>query len=142
MHNRSPSSLVSTTSQVPRRPPTCNGVAAPVTPAADPRLPRRVLENVVGNARRFIDESGVIAVEVERVGDRAVVSISNDGPSIPPDLRARLFEKATGEDKGRQASTRGLGLYFCKLVVEAHGGTIRVADPPTGARFEISLPLL
>lgn len=115
---------------------------APVTAAVDPRLTRRVLENVVGNATRFIDESGVIAVEVERVGDRAVVSISNDGPSIPPDLRARLFEKYTGEDKGRQASTRGLGLYFCKLVVEAHGGTIRVADPPTGARFEISLPLL
>lgn len=114
----------------------------PVTAAVDPRLTRRMLENVVGNATRFIDDKGVIEVQVERVGDRAVVAISNDGPAIAPELRARLFEKYMGEHKGRQTSTRGLGLYFCRLVVEAHGGTIAVGDPPSGARFEISLPLL
>jgi signal transduction histidine kinase len=63
----------------------------------------------------------------------------NTGPSIPPALRERLFEKyRKGDDRKAQS---GMGLYFCRLACEAHGGSIRLADNPDfGTCFEITLP--
>lgn len=71
-----------------------------------------------------------------------MVAVSNDGPTIEPQIRESLFGKYTGDDpSARRATTRGLGLYFCRLVVEAHAGTIQAAEVTQGARFEIRLPL-
>jgi PAS domain S-box-containing protein len=108
----------------------------------DVRLIERVLQNLVGNAIKFTPSGGVIRVEgklqAEDLG-RALVSVSDTGTGIPPEIQERLFQKfVTGEQQGRGS---GLGLAFCKMVVEAHGERIWVADSAeSGTTFAFTLP--
>jgi len=74
----------------------------------------------------------------------AVLTISDDGPGIPPEARSRVFERFTRLDDARHGATggTGLGLAIARDVIRRHGGTITV-DPETvsGARFVIKLPV-
>jgi len=73
-----------------------------------------------------------------------VVSVQDQGPGISEEHQARIFEKFVQVGKGRSAEkvSVGLGLAFCKMAVEAHGGRIWVeSEPGQGARFSFSLPL-
>jgi signal transduction histidine kinase/FixJ family two-component response regulator len=104
----------------------------------DRRLLQRVLENLLDNALRHCPPTGRVRLALRRDGSDAVVSVHNDGPPLPASARARLFEKYAGTvDDPR---SRGLGLYFCRLVVESHGGTIDATTPATGVEFELRLP--
>jgi PAS domain S-box-containing protein len=108
---------------------------------ADPRLVSRILHNLVGNSIKFTREGGAIRVSALSDSPSALrVAVSDDGPGIPPELRDRLFQKfTTGDVKGRGT---GLGLAFCRLAVEAHGGRIWVDTPPGGGTtFSFTLPL-
>jgi two-component system, sensor histidine kinase and response regulator len=108
---------------------------------ADPALLRRVIENILDNSLRYTPESGHIGFAV-RSADAVEIAISNDGPPIASQDRERIFEKfARGSAESPAAGSAGLGLYFCKRAVEAHGGQIGVvetADWPTS--FVIHLP--
>jgi signal transduction histidine kinase len=78
------------------------------------------------------------------VGEESVrVEVIDTGPGIPVEERTRIFEKFT-QIQGRVGSRRGsgLGLAFCKMAVEAHGGNIWVEDGPDGrgSRFAFTLP--
>jgi two-component system sensor histidine kinase/response regulator len=108
---------------------------------ADRTLLQRVLENVLDNAFRYTPARGRIAVTVQaKLG--VEINVSNDGPVIPEQDRLRIFEKfRRGVSDGTSSGNAGLGLYFCKRAVEAHGGGIDVVetkDWPTS--FRISLP--
>ncbi|MBN1889256.1 MAG: hybrid sensor histidine kinase/response regulator [Thermoflexales bacterium] len=116
---------------------------------ADAGLIRRVLQNLVGNAIKFTPDGGAVRVRArleELEGHPAIlISVSDTGGGIPPEIRDRLFKKfVAGKQKGRGS---GLGLAFCKLVLEAHGGRIWVEDKPSppeggnGATFTFSLPI-
>jgi signal transduction histidine kinase len=108
---------------------------------ADPALLQRVLENIVENAFRYTPPDGHIALSAHAAG-RIEIAVSNDGPKIPVGDRARIFNKfARGESEAPRSGSAGLGLYFCKRVVEAHGGAIAVVESdrwPTS--FKITLP--
>jgi signal transduction histidine kinase len=67
--------------------------------------------------------------------------IGNDGPPVPPALRQAIFDKFTREEQGGTRRNLGLGLYFCRLAMEAHGGRIWVSDKPMPAVFGIELPM-
>ena len=75
-------------------------------------------------------------------GGRSVllVSVSDNGPGIPDEIRSRLFQRfVTGRQQGRGS---GLGLAFCKVAVEAHGEHIWVESAPgQGTTFTFSLPI-
>jgi PAS domain S-box-containing protein len=105
----------------------------------DEMLVRRVVENLVGNAIKFMPAGGTVRVRVEPGEGTVRVSVSDDGPGIEPELSARLFEKfVTGRRAGRGS---GLGLAFCRLAVEAHGGAIGLDTVPVkGATFHFTLP--
>jgi K+-sensing histidine kinase KdpD len=113
--------------------------------AIDAALVTRVLQNLITNASRFVPTGGEVKVEValSRDRERVVVAIENDGPSIPDAIRTTLFEKYGQANAAQATHNRGLGLYFCRLVTDRHGGDIRVLEPATGsgARFEIALPV-
>jgi signal transduction histidine kinase len=108
---------------------------------ADPRLVSRILHNLVGNSIKFAAEGGAIRVSVLSESPSMMrVVVSDDGPGIGAELKERLFQKfATGDVMGRGT---GLGLAFCRLAVEAHGGRIWVeSQPGRGSTFAFTLPL-
>lgn len=89
---------------------------------ADADLLRRVLQNLVGNALKFTPSGGKVTVALEQRDGRVLVSVRDTGSGVPQDLRPRLFQKfSAGTATGRGS---GLGLAFCRLAVEAHGGKI------------------
>jgi K+-sensing histidine kinase KdpD len=117
-----------------------NPVLAPI----DLSLVRRVLENILNNAFRYVQKNGAIAIGVRPEGGKAIVTIENNGPQIPAGILASLFDKygdAVRADEVSALSNRGLGMYFCRLVLDAHHGTIRAFNQPAGVCFEFALPL-
>lgn len=110
---------------------------------ADHALLRRALENLVSNALRYSPPSGRVLVEARREGPHFSFAVRNEGPLIPPAVRASLFEKYVqgGTHEENRRAGFGLGLYFCKLCVDAHGGTLGLEDaPPWGASFVLRVP--
>lgn len=110
---------------------------------ADADLLRRVLENLVENAVRHAPHGTTVRVSTTPRGDAVEVRIADEGIGIPEALREAVFERFVRgpegqDDRGRGG--RGLGLTFCKLAVEAHGGRIWVEDARPGAAFLVRLP--
>jgi signal transduction histidine kinase len=107
---------------------------------ADRDLIRRVLENLVDNAIRHAPEGTAIRLGAASAGGGTEVRVADTGLGVPVDQRDRVFERfvQAPEDSGGRTN-RGLGLAFCKLAVEAHGGTIRIEDAKPGAVFCLTL---
>lgn len=104
---------------------------------------RQVLVNLLGNAIKFAPLGSTVVVCAE-VGDgEAVVSVSDQGPGIPPELRERVFDRffqVRTKDKATQGT--GLGLAIVREIVEAHGGRVWVEEGVGGgACIRFSLPL-
>lgn len=102
---------------------------------ADRELLRRIVANLLTNAVRYAPDGSVVDLRAFRDGDRLRVEVSDDGPGIAPEYHARIFEKFGRVEMQRQGSdhSTGLGLAFCKLAVEAHGGRIGVESPSSRA---------
>ena len=97
----------------------------------DRSLLLRVVENLVTNALRYTPPNGRVRMEVGTDSAGIYLAVRNDGTPIPAEQRERLFDKyAQGDKEKRARSGYGLGLYFCKLAVEAHGGQLTVEDAP------------
>lgn len=96
---------------------------------ADRALFRRVVDNIVDNALRYVPDRGRVVFRAERVGGRTQIRIANTGPALPVEMRERIFEKFA-QLEARALGNFGLGLYFCRLAVEAHGGRIWVESTP------------
>jgi len=111
---------------------------------ADEEKINRVLANLMDNAVKYTPSGGRITVSVEARPERVLISIANTGLTIPPEDRERIFERFT-RASGGQARTPGfgLGLAFCRLAVEAHGGKIWVepGESGQGNRIIFSLPV-
>ncbi len=104
----------------------------------------QVLNNLFSNAARHAPESSPIRVDAVRDGVHVAISVSDQGPGIPPDRLPHLFRKHAGLLGGeRGAAGAGLGLAICKGLVEAHGGRIRAegGGAGRGARFTFTLPV-
>jgi two-component system, OmpR family, heavy metal sensor histidine kinase CusS len=107
----------------------------------DRELTGRVINNIMNNALRYAPPGSCVVMGTCD-GDRGVTAfIENAGPSIPDSLKARLFDKYGQPDAtGSAPVAQGLGLYFCRLAMEAQGGSIAVMDRPGGGvRFEVTL---
>jgi len=103
----------------------------------------RVLENLLDNATRYAPRGGRCAISAKRTDDGVEIAIGNNGPPVPPADREAIFGRFFQVERRRQSAraNRGLGLYFCKLAVEAHRGTIRVEERgDLGAVFVVTLP--
>jgi two-component system OmpR family sensor kinase len=139
----------------------------PVLVSGDEHRLHQVLANVLSNAGKHTPDGATVTV---RVGDtlpdagagpaaaqtirrgalppppRTVVSVTDNGPGIPPDLLPDLFERFTRADTSRSrttsAASTGLGLAIVDAVVAAHGGAVLVTSRPGLTSFSIALPRL
>lgn len=104
----------------------------------------QIVENLLTNAAKYGDPSLPVRLHAGREGARVVVSVENRGPGIPSEELQTLFERFTRSRSAEASSVRGLGLglYICRGLVEAHGGTIWVESEPGGVTaFRFTLPL-
>lgn len=102
----------------------------------------RVLTNLLDNAVKFTPVHGSIALDVKREGERILFTISDTGPGIAPEHHRRVFDRFARLESTNGLKGTGLGLAFCKLAVEAHGGHIWVeSELGQGSRFKFTLPL-
>jgi two-component system OmpR family sensor kinase len=109
---------------------------------ADPDRLRQVLENLAANAMKHSPAGLPVGLDVqaqERTRGRWVcITVSDQGPGIPPDMLDTLFERFA---RGPGSTGLGLGLYLARQIATAHGGTLEVTSKPgEGTRFELSLP--
>lgn len=110
---------------------------------ADPALLSRVIENLLSNAIRHtpLNASITISATTKHHG-RVQVAIANPGSHIAPELLQTIFDKYVQGSNSASSSgyrTTGLGLTFCRMVVEAHGHTITAANTPEGVEFYFTL---
>lgn len=116
----------------------------------DKDLINRVIANLLNNAIKYSPPGGNITLGANygESGNWLTVYIEDEGKGIPKDYQDKIFEKfiqlETGQDKVHKFRTsRGLGLTFCKLAVEAHGGRIWVeSDIGRGSKFCFNLPII
>lgn len=112
----------------------------------DQNLFRRALENLLDNALRYAPSGTRVDIAAARVDGAVEVTVADAGPGVPAAMSEHIFDRfvqatpAAKEGHGNARTGRGLGLAFCKTVVEAHGGTIRVEDANPGARFVTRWP--
>jgi len=117
--------------------------SAPVTVVADGDLLLRVIQNLLGNALKFTPSDGWIRLGIEPDDNHVCVRVRDNGPGVPAEYQAQIFEKfgqVEAGSNGKKYST-GLGLTFCRLAVEAHGGSIGVeSEVGKGSTFWFMLP--
>ena len=110
---------------------------------ADESMTRRILINLIGNSLKFTDEGGKITVHLKESDRFVECAVEDDGVGIPNEHLNRIFDKFFQIDS-TQVSRRGkgLGLAFCRLAVEAHGGRIWAENKEGGgSRFVFKLPI-
>ncbi|MFE2725496.1 sensor histidine kinase [Kitasatospora sp. NPDC059327] len=100
----------------------------------------RLVRNLLDNARRHAESEIVLVARGTAHG--CVLEVRDDGPGVPMADRARIFEPFTrlDEARSRDAGGSGLGLAIAADIATRHGGTLRVAHSPRGARFVLELP--
>ena len=114
----------------------------PVSTVGDgPRL-HQVLTNLLTNARRHTPPGTRVTVSVSRQPSGVRLQVADDGPGIPEELRARVFERFTRADasRTRDSGGAGLGLALVQAIVAAHGGLAYVESRPGATVFTVDLP--
>ena len=117
----------------------------------DPQLPliefdavliERVLCNLLENAAKYTPAGSTVRISAVPSGERLRVSVSDNGPGLPPGLEEQFFEKFTRGERESATAGVGLGLAICRAIIEAHRGKIWAENIPTGgAKFSFTLPL-
>lgn len=110
----------------------------------DPLLFRRILDNLLSNAIKFSPTNSQVILKTDDLGaDGVSIQIADSGSGVNENLKQVIFEKYEVGTLMPEVTQLGLGLAFCKMAIEAHGGKITVDNnQPTGAIFTVFLPKL
>jgi signal transduction histidine kinase len=115
-----------------------------VAVTCDGALVRRVVENLVANGIGHTPSGSHLRISIAGGDDRVRVAVHDEGPGVPAEARERIFEKFESVETQwtRSYHSAGLGLAFCKLAIEAHGGSIGVdSRVGGGSTFWFELPV-
>ena len=115
-----------------------------LTADGDPERVHQVVANLLENAVRYTPIGGTVEVQARRIDHGVVIEVLDEGPGIPDDERARVFERFYRADAARAVSDggAGLGLAIARWIVDLHGGDIH-PEPrqPQGCRMVVTLPV-
>jgi len=116
----------------------------PIMVLGDEHRLHQVLANLMSNAAKHTPPGTTVTVALTPTPDAVRLSVSDDGPGIPPDLQPTLFERFVRADtsRSRAAGSTGLGLAIVDAVTAAHGGRVDLTSEPGRTRFVITLPRL
>ena len=104
-------------------------------------LLQHVWSNLIDNAIKFGPRGGLIRMRMLRENGSILFTIDDEGPSIPDEDKARIFNKFYQGDSSHESEGNGLGLALVRKIVAMHGGEVWVEEPPLGGcRFAVSLP--
>jgi signal transduction histidine kinase len=109
----------------------------------DPGLVSRVIENLLDNGVRYAARRGRVVLRARPQDGALCIEVGNDGPAVPVAAREHIFDRYFQIEARRVSAreNRGLGLYFCRLAAEAHGGTIAVtSEASLTCLFQLRLP--
>ena len=107
----------------------------------DGELFERVLEHLFDNSVRYARRGGKVVVSARELPGGLEIAVGNDGPPVPAAERDAIFGRHYKQEQRRATVHKGLGLYFCRLAVEAHGGTLGVETRgELGAVFVARIP--
>ncbi|MHB0938697.1 MAG: sensor histidine kinase [Armatimonadota bacterium] len=116
-------------------------VDLPLVSADQDRL-ERILMNLLSNALKYSPPDTPVTLSAQATGDEVMVSVTDQGPGIPPEDQAHLFQQFYRAKGTRKTEGIGLGLFITRLLVEAHGGRIRVeSEVGKGSTFIFTLPV-
>ena len=116
------------------------GDAARLLVDGDPVRLRQVLDNLIGNALVHGSAGAPVVVRTSRSEESATIAVSDTGPGIPQDERARVFELGVRLDA--EATGSGIGLTLSRAILDAHGGALEIESVPgEGSTFTIVLPV-
>ncbi len=98
----------------------------------------RAIGNLIGNAVRYAETE--VVIRYQKINNHVLVEVADDGPGIPSDKREHLFEPfyRVDESRNRKSGGAGLGLAIVRRIMQAHGGSISVADSNRGCRMVTS----
>ena len=111
---------------------------------ADARLIVQVVINLLDNAIKYAPAGSRITISITEKQEKVHMRIADEGPGIPDDQKALVFDLffTSGNPSGDSRRGLGIGLSLCQSIIQAHNGTITVSDNvPHGAVFEFSLPM-
>jgi two-component system sensor histidine kinase CpxA len=108
----------------------------------NPELLRRAIENIIRNAIRYSPEAGTVDVRLYHAGTALRVSVRDEGPGVPQESLAHIFDPfyRVEKDRGRTSGGVGLGLAIAKRAVELHHGQMRASNISPGLLVEIDVP--
>ncbi len=109
------------------------GVDVPTFVQVDKIHLEQALENLIKNAGRFRFKDSTILMSLRRSDDKVFLSVQNEGPLLPESSFVELFE--FGYTSQADTHNRGIGLYVCKVIMEAMSGTIRAENLTTGPKL-------
>jgi two-component system, OmpR family, sensor kinase len=119
----------------------------PVLAYGDRHRLQQVMANLLANARTHTPAGTQVHTGVSVLGPEAIVTVTDNGPGIPPEVSHRVFERFARGDASRTRSpdaatgSTGLGLAIVAAVVEAHHGSVTVSSQPGWTQFTVRLPL-
>lgn len=109
---------------------------------AERNLLSLIWENLMSNALKHTPDGGKVEIRLHEENGSAVVSMSDSGPGMPPEVLERVFERFYQGDSSRSGKGTGLGLSIAKRTAALHGGTISAeSEPGRGTTFTVVLPL-
>lgn len=119
-----------------------NQVDAEQSVLADESLLERVLLNLCDNAIKFTPIGGQICISSQLHEQQVLFWIDDTGPGMTDEMLSQAFTKHRSFGQGQTPKSSGLGLYFCRQVIEAHGGHISIENRPEGgSRVQLTLPI-
>ncbi len=114
----------------------------PVEVPGDPARLHQIVANLLANARTHTAAGTTVRTLLTREGDTVRISVCDNGPGVPEELQANVFQRFARGDtsRNRTAGSTGLGLSIVAAVAHAHGGTVELSSHPGDTRFSVLLP--
>ncbi|MBD3420492.1 MAG: hypothetical protein GF398_10275 [Chitinivibrionales bacterium] len=107
---------------------------------ADAYLLERIFQNLFSNAAKYVPNGGNVEITFANADNERIICFYSSGPPIGEGQRKTMFEKFSRLDEKGSQYSKGLGLFFCKMVMNEHRGNIWVDADESGNHFKLSFP--